>query len=285
MANPLPVSFAREMPLVWRADELARPVGAVVASGHAALDAQLPAGGWPVGGLVEVLQAQSPSQNGQHANRHDEWRLLLPALARTRGTVLLVGAPYQPFGPGLAAQGLDPQRLLCVTAQTTAQRLWACEQALRCADVTAVLAWLPQGGSGQVRPEQLRRLQMAASTHSKLLFVMRPLAAREESSPATLRVLVSGQENGQVNGQDRLALHILKRRGPPLEQPLSLPARAARLAALLAVTRRQVAAPPVMSEKVGDDESHEASHDTFIAQITPFPGVNSHALDRTAAAA
>jgi protein ImuA len=249
MAKPLPITFAREMPSVWRADELARPVDAVVATGHAALDAQLPAGGWPVGALVEVLQSK---------NNLNEWRLLLPALARCSGPVLLVAPPHRPFGPGLAAQGLDPQRLLCVTAQTTAQRLWACEQALRCADVTAVLAWLPQ-----VRPEQLRRLQMAASTHSKLLFVMRPLAAREESSPAALRVLVSGQETGQVNGQDRLALHILKRRGPPLAQPLSLPARAARLAALLAVSRRQVAVLPV---------------------IIPFPGT-SHALDRTAAAA
>ncbi|MBK7548979.1 MAG: translesion DNA synthesis-associated protein ImuA [Rhodoferax sp.] len=270
MAKPLPITFAREMPSVWRADELARPVDAVVATGHAALDAQLPAGGWPVGALVEVLQGK---------NNLNEWRLLLPALARCSGPVLLVGAPHQPFGPGLAAQGLDPQRLLCVTAQTTAQRLWACEQALRCADVTAVLAWVPQ-----VRPEQLRRLQMAASTHSKLLFVMRPLAAREESSPAALRVLVSGQGSGQGSGQEGLALHILKRRGPPLAQPLSLPARAARLAALLAVTRRQGAAPPIISAKDGDEELHEASHHAVVARITPFPG-HGHALDRTAAAA
>ncbi len=270
MTKPLPITFAREMPSVWRADELARPVDAVVATGHAALDAQLPAGGWPVGALVEVLQGK---------NNLNEWRLLLPALARCSGPVLLVGAPHQPFGPGLAAQGLDPQRLLCVTAQTTAQRLWACEQALRCADVTAVLAWVPQ-----VRPEQLRRLQMAASTHSKLLFVMRPLAAREESSPAALRVLVSGQGSGQGSGQEGLALHILKRRGPPLAQPLSLPARAARLAALLAVTRRQGAAPPIISAKDGDEELHEASHHAVVARITPFPG-HGHALDRTAAAA
>ena len=33
---------------------------------------------------------------------------------------------------------------------------------------------------------------------------------------------------------DALQLHIIKRRGPPLEQPLILPARPARLAALLA---------------------------------------------------
>jgi protein ImuA len=42
-------------------------------------------------------------------------------------------------------------------ARDAAARVWACEQALRCAGVSAVLAWLPQ-----VRPEQLRRLQMAA---------------------------------------------------------------------------------------------------------------------------
>jgi protein ImuA len=31
--------------------------------------------------------------------------------------------------------------LLWVSAQSTAQRLWACEQALRCAEVDAVLLW------------------------------------------------------------------------------------------------------------------------------------------------
>jgi protein ImuA len=284
MAIPLPTRLARELPSLWRADELARPVGAVVPSGHAALDAQLPAGGWPVGSLVEVLQAQT-HQGSQHVNSHCEWRLLLPALVQGRGPVLLVGAPHSPFGPGLAAQGLDPQRLLWVVAQAPAQRLWATEQALRCADVCAVLAWLPQ-----VRAEQLRRLHIAASNHAKLLFVMRPQAARQESSPAVLRVL--------VRGQDALELHILKRRGPPLAQPLSLPARTARLAALLAVTRRHVVV--VQADDVGAPQT--------LAQVSPFPGLNvnpnaslnananfnpdadlspkaRHALDRTAAVA
>ncbi len=271
MANPLSTTFARELPSVWRADELARPVGAVVASGHAALDTQLPAGGWPVGALVEVLQSQ---------NNQNEWRLLLPALVRYSGAVLLVGAPHQPFGPGLAAQGLDSQRLLCVTVQTAAQRLWATEQALRCADVAAVLAWFPQAGPGQVRPEQLRRLQMAASTHAKLLFVMRPESAREESSPAALRLLASGasgaSDRADLAHHDALLLHILKRRGPPLAQPLLLPARPARLAALLAIQsgtlpqpHRAAAAPATSATP---------------AAIYTLPRPN-HALDRIAAAA
>lgn len=201
---------------IWRADALAQPAGTVLATGHATLDAQLPGGGWPVGALVEILQAHS----GQN-----EWRLLLPALARSGiGPVVLVGAPHMPFGPGLSAQGLAPERLLWVRASAPAARMWACEQALRCAQVEAVLAWLPQ-----TRADQLRRLQMAASEHGKLLFVMRPAHAQSESSPAVLRLLASLQPDG-----DGVQLEILKRKGPPLAQSLQLPARPARLTALLA---------------------------------------------------
>ena len=169
-----------------------------------------------MGALVEILQAQS----GQN-----EWRLLLPALARSRaGPVVLVGAPHTPFVPGLAAQGLPPERLLSVTASTPASRMWVCEQALRCTEVTAVLGWLPQA-----RADQLRRLQMAASEHAKLLFVMRPAAAQTESSPAVLRLLLSTHAQS-----DAVQLELLKRRGPPCTQALLLPARMGRLAALLA---------------------------------------------------
>ena len=211
-----------ESGLVWHADGLASPVTAVRATGHAALDAQLPGGGWPVGDMVEILQVQS----GQN-----EWRLLLPSLATSKpGPVVLVGAPHMPFGPGLSAQGLALERLLWVSTIEPAARMWACEQALRCTEVVAVLAWLPQA-----RTEQLRRLQMVASKHAKLLFVMRPAHARSESSPAALRLLVSLQA-----GNDNMQLEILKRRGPPSVQPLYLPTRNTRMAALLARNQGRV---------------------------------------------
>ena len=219
------------IPAVWRADELARNTGATRATGHAALDAALPGGGWPVGSLVELLQPQA----GQ-----GEWRLLLPALAvSSGGPVVLVNPPHRPFVPGLAAQGLDAARLLVLQGPTlatdAAARVWACEQALRCGGVAAVLAWLPQ-----VRPEQLRRLQMAASEYAKLLFVMRPAQVQTESSPAVLRLLVALQD-----GSDDLRLDILKRRGPPCMHPLQMPARIGRLAALLARSRAGRKAGPV----------------------------------------
>jgi protein ImuA len=207
---------------VWRADALGSASGSTVATGYPALDAELPGGGWPVGAISEILQAQSGQQ---------EWRLLLPALMRADlGPVtVLVGPPHVPFGPGLAAQGFDAGRLLWVSAPASPERLWAAEQALRCAEVAAVLAWLPQ-----VRAAQLRRLQIAASLHRKLLFVMRPAQAQGESSPAVLRLVLGSAAPGGDASPGALHLHILKRRGPPLAQGLVLPERNARLSVWLA---------------------------------------------------
>jgi protein ImuA len=148
--------------------------------------------------------------------------------------VLLVGAPHLPFAPALAAQGLALQRLLWVTTQSAASRLWACEQALRCAEVNAVLAWLPQA-----RSEQLRRLQMAAAEYNKLLFVMRPQAVQDEASPAALRLHVQPRsaalETEAAQAVDSLHIQVLKRRGPPLEWPVHLQARSPHLRVLLGV--------------------------------------------------
>ena len=229
-------------PQVWRGRELAGAQESTLATGHAALDAQLPGGGWPLGSLVEILQQQAQ----QHV-----WQLAGPALAqamRARGDpAVLVQPPYQPFGPALREQGIVPEHLLCVHAEKPAARLWATEQALHCADVAAVLAWLPQA-----RAEDLRRLHLAAQGGEKLLFVFRGLEARGQSSPARLRLLVAGGEQLEVS--------ILKRRGPPLAQPLQLRALPLQLAALLAA-RKARRAP------------------------APQPAGGSHVLDRTAALA
>jgi protein ImuA len=224
------------LPHVWRVSDLAsdRPG---LPTGYALLDRALPGGGWPAGSMVEVLQ-QRP---GQHV-----WQLLLPGLSRavesTAGPMVLVGAPFQPFGPSLQAQGLPAERLLCIQADQAAARLWAAEQALRCAEVAAVLAWLPQA-----RAEELRRLHMAAQQQSRLLFVFRGWNARHQASPAILRLL--------VEGVDSLELHILKRRGPPLLNSLELPARGVRLAALLNA-RKALAAGPARSPAPADRRSH-----------------------------
>ncbi|MES2383078.1 MAG: translesion DNA synthesis-associated protein ImuA [Pseudomonadota bacterium] len=224
MPTPLPV-FAD----VWRADAVDQAVAHTLDTGYAALNAVLPSGGWPQGALVEVLQPQA----GQH-----EWGLVAPALAGLQAAspgklLVLAGAPCQPFGAALAARQLDMNRLLCVRAARGdgPALLWATREALQCADVAAVLAWLPD-----VRSTHLRRLQMAAQAHNKLLFVFRTPRAQHESSPAPLRLLVEGAA-GEAG---TLSVHVLKRRGPPLDAPLLLDSLPPRLAALLAASRERV---------------------------------------------
>jgi protein ImuA len=217
-------ALAPDLPHVWLGRELAQAQEQTVPTGHAALDAQLPGRGWPLGSLVEVLQAQEQ----QHV-----WQLLGPGLAAaTAGgdPAVLVHPPYQPFGPCLRAQGIAPERLLCVHAEKPSARLWAAEQALRCADVAAVLAWVPLA-----RPEELRRLHLCAQSGQKLLVLFRPLAARDQSSPARLRLVVQGTET--------LEVLVVKRRGPPLLEPLALRAQPQMLASLLAARQNRRSVP------------------------------------------
>lgn len=204
-----------QLPHVWRGRELAQAQERTLSTGHALLDAQLPGEGWPLANLIEILQ---------HEAQHHVWQLVGPGLSASMkesgGPAVLVNAPFQPFGPSLRAQGIVPEQLLCVAADKVSTTLWSAEQALRCADVSAVLAWLPQA-----RSEDLRRLQLYAQAGEKLLFVFRPVRCRGQSSPARLRLL--------VQGVDRMEVSILKRRGPPLLHPLELQARPRRLDALL----------------------------------------------------
>ena len=212
-----------ELAGVWRANQLARPQQALLASGHAALDAELPGQGWPLGQLTEILQAHC----GQH-----EWRLLLPALsaATERGVIVLVGAPHVPNLPVLTGLGVTPRRVLRIDAHSPAERLWVAEQALRCRELGALLVWLPQA-----RSEQLRRLQLRSNAAPALVFALRPLQARHESSPAPLRIIVQAAPSADST---QLSVQILKRRGPLLAQPLALDAPLPVLAALKPVHSR-----------------------------------------------
>lgn len=211
----LPAHSPDDVAGVWRADQLQQTAQAVLSSGHAELDAELPGAGWPLGQLTEVLQGQS----GQH-----EWRLLLPALkaAVAQGPLVLIGAPLLPHLPALAAAGIPAAQLLRIDAYTPAERLWAAEQVLRCRELGVLMAWLPQA-----RPEQLRRLQLASTHTQALVFAFRPEAARHESSPAPLRLMLRS-----VPDALGLSVELLKRRGPVTDRPLTLAAPLPVMAAL-----------------------------------------------------
>ena len=201
---------------VWRGDQLGSAPASTLPSGFAALDAELPGGGWPCQGLTEIL---SP-----HAGVL-EWRLLAPllrTLTQAGQPVVVHGPPRPPHPPGLRADGVDERSLVWVQADTPADRLWAAEQLVRGNVGGVLIAWLPQA-----RPEQLRRLQVLAAAGRGPVFVCRPQAAARESSAAPLRLLA------RVGPGWTLQVDVLKRRGPPLAHTLTLPSVPGGLAGLL----------------------------------------------------
>ena len=197
-------------PALWLGHQLGRGGSHAVASGFAALDAELPGGGWPRRVLSELLLP--------HAGV-GEIRLLAPALVaaqRAGRLVMVFDPPAALSAAALARLGLDLDELLVVNTRSRvvpgSDSLWALEQALKSGHVGAVVAWLPP----RLRAERLRRLQLAAHNHDGAAFVLREAAAAARPTASPLRLAL------HAGGVDRLQLRILKRRGPPLERPLQL---------------------------------------------------------------
>jgi protein ImuA len=222
---------------LWHTHQLSRHANSsITATGFPTLDAELPGGGWPHRVLTELLLPH-PGLG--------ELRLLVPALSRIAGQgdatessgrcVMLFDPPAALCGWALAQLGVNAQQLLVVYGREgargaaqlrrvlpSADLLWALEQSLKSGHVGAVLAWLPQ----RLKADALRRLQLAAQAHDGPVFLFREVEARLKPSAAPLRLMLQGA------GIDRLAVRVLKRRGPPLAQPMVL------------------ALPPVLSERL-----------------------------------
>jgi cell division inhibitor SulA len=213
-ATPSAASFAtpsgRPLPL-WRADRLDRSAaqGETRPTGHVALDAELPGGGWPAGGLIELLLPAPAS---------GELRLLASTLAGASrlGPLLWIAPPFMPYAPALAALGIDTTRLVVATPARPADAAWAAEQALRSGTLAAVLWWENGTARAPGLPATLRRLHLAAEEGRTPLFALRPVAARGQSSPAPLRLALGAA------GPHQLAVEVFKRRGPPMAAPLML---------------------------------------------------------------
>jgi hypothetical protein len=169
---------------IWRGRQESSPIG-VQPTGHADLDAVLPAGGWPPAALSEILLP---------ANGSGELQLLWPTLARLSQAgerVVLVAPPFIPYPHAWMAAGVRLQNLSVVHAQGK-NALWAAEQCLRSGSCAAVLCW-PQNPDDKA----LRRLQVAAETGETLGFALREQQAAQNPSPAALRLSLQGPA-GQV---------------------------------------------------------------------------------------
>jgi hypothetical protein len=165
-----------EHPAIWRGRSAAQRSG--LSTGFAALDEYLPDSGWPRTGLIELLVSRFGS---------GELTLLVPALATlTRAAAarwcVWVTPPLVPFAPALVSCGVVLDRLAVVGG---ARPLWAFEQTLGSGACDAVLGWVRQ-----MKPRDIRRLQLAAERGRTLGVLFRPRRAAREASGAVLRLSV-----------------------------------------------------------------------------------------------
>lgn len=119
------------------------------------------------------------------------------------------GAPY---GPGLDAIGVAPERLVIVTAAHARDVLWAMEEALRCRAVGAVISELrSERGVGDVA---VRRLSLAATERGGLALLLRTTPSAD-ATPADTRWIVGPAASAPTRhgiGPPRFAVQLVRNR-------------------------------------------------------------------------
>jgi protein ImuA len=228
-----------------RVRRIERPAAAmhgVLPFGVAAIDRALPGGGLARGALHEILGAGGDEEDGALAAAFAA-RILgrfgphptpgTPAFAGNRpkalplegermggGLILWCLARPDLYGPGLAAHGLDPGRVVLVQAPRDAEILWAMEEGLRAPGILAVV-----GEIGSLPAVASRRLQLAAEHSGITALLLRRWrdggqAARERAQPNAavtrwrIAALPSRAATGEPGvGQPRWRVELLRCRG------------------------------------------------------------------------
>lgn len=122
------------------------------------------------------------------------------------------GAPY---GPGLAAFKLAPERLLSVAVSRPRDLLWTMEEALRCRVIGAVIGEMRHGALDAVT---VRRLSLAAADSGALALLLRAKPGSDASTAATRWIVGAAQASHPHTyqfGSPRFAARLTRnRRGP-----------------------------------------------------------------------
>jgi len=226
MASPIFQDPGAIHPDLWLASQLARSTARTIATGYPSLDAELPDHGWPIGAAIDLLCMQPGI---------GEMRLILPALKTVSARPIFLLNPINPPNhPAFSYWGLKTDQITLLRAKSTADTLWAAEQALRNGSVGALLLW-----RNRFRNEEIRRLNVAAAASDTLLFLFQPLYSKIQSSPAQLRLVLRPAPDG-------VDIDFIKRRGPTSDIPLRLALHPSPI--LLAPRRTQV---PISAESQG----------------------------------
>jgi protein ImuA len=134
--------------------------------GITAIDRALPGGGLARGAMHEILGAGGDEEDGVLAAVFAVY--ILGRLTRRSDGIALWCLPRADlYGPGLAAHGLDPGRVVLVQAQRDAEILWAMEEGLHAPGIMAVV-----GEVGTLPAVASRRLQLAAERSSGITAIL-----------------------------------------------------------------------------------------------------------------
>jgi hypothetical protein len=99
---------------------------------------------------------------------------------RTDRQIIYVDTPGDFYPPAAAQIGVPLERLWRVQAVRLNDAVWVCEQALRCAGVSAVVAFLPR-----LERAASRRLQLAAESGGGIGLFLRPDGVQEPTFAAS----------------------------------------------------------------------------------------------------
>jgi protein ImuA len=175
-----------------------RRAQAPFALGHAGIDRHL--GGGLARGCLHEAHARSPRDCVAAAG----FALALAGLAAGKGRLVwarhrLAGAELGvPYGPGLAAFGLDPDGLILVEARDPLGALRAAHEALRCAALGAVVIEI-HGAAPALDLTASRRLAMTPARSGVTAILLRG-AGQRNASAAQSRWIVAGAPSAPLAG-------------------------------------------------------------------------------------
>lgn len=167
--------------------------------GCSEFDAWMPGAALQPGMMVELLYSQRGVGAGSlaiHGAQQVVQQLQSPLVVVDRSRLF--------YPPAAVARGIDPYNLIMIrppakssnsrgkghtnrhAGMSSAEELWALDQALRCSGVAVVMAWMEN-----IEPNAYRRLQLAAEAGKTLAILIRPERVRALPTWADVQVLVS----------------------------------------------------------------------------------------------
>ena len=213
---PTPESSTPVAVKIRKINELREALGRLERGGSAprpALALGIPAvdtalgGGLATGCLHEVL-AGPDGGSGDAAATGFGLALLARLLGGDTRPALWCARRIDLYGPGLAAFGLDPGRLILLEAAKPAELLWAMEEGLRCPGLAAVVAELDG-----LDLTAGRRLQLAAEAGGATGLVLGRRAGGASAATRRWRVTPRPAAGMAAGGSARWHVELLRCRG------------------------------------------------------------------------